>query len=356
MAINMGTNVIFRPDGGEVLDFTSANDHQRTQIKLLQFAVNKHDYMHYILPKLKPVWARYMMAILYMITESSSHETRSSGGQLKRDKLLKQDELFGNGISGGNGYVFSSLPIGAGLSSSAALEIALALAFGYQGEPLKLAELCREAEYKATGVMCGLMDQLITVSAVENHALLVNFSSLETKLVLIPEDVEVIVAHSGKDRQLSASGYALRQQECATATKLVGPLSNLGIKDLPSVKKNIKDSTIYKRAKHIITENDRVLNFVDTLGRNDFRNVGEIMNKSHLSLIKDFEVSTPEVNELVDILRGLPGVYGVRMTGGGFGGCVVALAKQGAVNLGDIPVRSWKVTASGKAYSTTNNS
>ena len=190
--------------------------------------------------------------------------------------------------AGFTGTVTTTLPVGAGLSSSAALEVAVALALGFEGTPLELAELTRRAEHRASGVPCGIMDQLASAAGVAGHALLIDCHALTVEPVPLPEGLEVRVVHSGQPRELAGSAYAER-----TAALRSGDLAALG----------------------------------------------PLMAASHASLRDDFEVSTPVLDALVDRLTSTPGVLGARLTGAGFGGCVVALTEPGALEEG------WKVEA-----------
>ena len=223
------------------------------------------------------------------------------------------------------GVIRSTLPIGAGLSSSASLEVALALALGFQGDELSLALLGQRAEHMATQVPCGIMDQLCIASAVAGSASLINCSTYEVAHIPIPDDVKVVVRFV-MARQLEGSAYAQRVDECRRAEHFVGPLN---IADMGDVTK-IPDAIVRSRATHVISENARVLAFAAALSIGDFSLAGEIMQESHKSLAENFAVSVPEMDEAVAHLVATPGVYGARMTGGGFGGCVVALCEPNA--------------------------
>ncbi|MDQ3575034.1 MAG: galactokinase [Actinomycetota bacterium] len=240
---------------------------------------------------------------------------------------------------GGVGTVHTDLPIGAGLSSSAALEVALALALGFDGPPLALAQLCQRAERAASGVPCGIMDQLASAAGVAGHGLLIDCSSLSLTPVPIPDGVDVVVVHSGERRSLSASAYAERRAECEAAMAMVGPLREIDVGDVA----RMDEPLLCRRARHVVTENARVLAFADALAGADTAAAGRLMVESHRSLRDDFEVSTTALDRLVDRLLDVPGVHGARLTGAGFGGCVVALADAGALAEG------WPVEASGGA-------
>jgi galactokinase len=227
------------------------------------------------------------------------------------------------------GTVATDIPIGAGLSSSAALELAVALALGFDGDELSLAQLCRRAEIRASGVPCGIMDQLVIAAGVADHALLIDCGDVTIEPVKIPDDVDVVVQFVAQ-RTLVGSGYADRVAECAAAEALIGPLRLAGLRDATS----ISDPTIRQRAEHVVSENQRVRDFAAALSAGELRSAGALMVASHDSLRDLFETSTPVMDKAVEELSTRRGVYGARMTGGGFGGCVVALTEPGALTTG----------------------
>lgn len=228
---------------------------------------------------------------------------------------------------GGRGFVRSNLPIGAGLSSSASLEVALALALGFRGSPVDLALLCQQAEQAASGVPCGIMDQLALAAGVEGHALLLDCESLAVTPVPLPQEVEILVVDSGTRRQLTTSFYGVRRAQCQEAEALIGPLRTATLEDVSG----IATDELRRRAHHVVSENSRVRSFADAIRAADFAEAGRLMSESHASLRDDFEVSTRILDDLVEHLEGLPGVRGARLTGAGFGGCVVALVDRGTV-------------------------
>ena len=227
--------------------------------------------------------------------------------------------------TGITGTVVTDIPIGAGLSSSAALEVAVALALGFDGDALSLAQLCRRAETRASGVPCGIMDQLVIAAGVANHALLIDCGDLTIEPVRIPDDVEIVV-HFVSHRTLAGSAYADRVAECSAASDVIGPLRSATMGDSVS----ITDPVVRARAQHVISENQRVRDFASALAAGDLGAAGALMVASHDSLRDRFHTSTPTMDAAVRGLIGRSGVYGARMTGGGFGGCVVALAEPGA--------------------------
>ena len=237
---------------------------------------------------------------------------------------------------GFTGHVSSTLPIGAGLSSSAALEVAVALALGFEGDPTELALLTQRAEQRASGVPSGVMDQLVIAAATEGSALLIDCGTLTLRPVTMPLDLDVVVVHSGESRTLAGSGYATRRAEVEAALRSVddGPLEGRLDRVEPAALETIIDPVGRRRARHAVTEHRRVAAFAEALAADDRPELGQLMAASHASLRDDYDVSTTTVDSLVERLTAQPGVWGVRMTGGGFGGCVVALTEPGALNEG----------------------
>jgi galactokinase len=225
-----------------------------------------------------------------------------------------------------SGHVSTTIPVGAGLSSSAALEIAVALALGYELPSSELAQLTRRAEHIATGVPTGIMDQLCIASAREGHGTMIDCRTLEVQHVPIPTDVKIVVRFIAH-RTLVGSAYADRVAQCAAAESIIGPLRDASLADVAA----IADVTIASRARHVISENTRVVSFASSLAGGDYSGAGEIMTESHHSLAEDFATSNDQMNAAVQDMRAMPGVFGARMTGGGFGGCIVALCEPDAV-------------------------
>jgi len=227
------------------------------------------------------------------------------------------------------GDVTTTIPVGAGLSSSAALEIAVALALGAAGTPLELAQLCQRAEQRASGVPTGIMDQLSIAAGVAGHALLIDCGDLTVTPTPVPAGADVVVLFV-THRTLIGSAYADRVAECAAAEREIGPLREAS----PDDARAIADPVIRARASHVIGENRRVLEFAAALAAADLAAAGKLMVESHASLRDLYETSTPVMDRAVEDLVARPGVLGARMTGGGFGGCVVALTEPGAVRDG----------------------
>jgi galactokinase len=207
------------------------------------------------------------------------------------------------------GTLSSTLPVGAGLSSSAALEVAVALALctvaSFELEPLELAQLARRAEHRAVGVPSGIMDQAACLLGREGHAVLLDTATLAYELVPLPRELALVIVHSGVSRRLEDSGYAIRKRELVEGDP--------------------------RRRRHVESENERVLAAVDALRESDFDRLGEIFRAGHESLRVDFEVTTPELDRLVDLAYA-HGAVAARMTGGGFGGAIVALVEEGVAD------------------------
>lgn len=228
------------------------------------------------------------------------------------------------------GTVTTTLPVGSGLSSSAALEVAVALALGADGPPLAVAELCQRAEQRASGVPCGIMDQLASAAGIDGHALLIDCQARTIEPIALPDEVEVVVVDSGEPRSLTGSAYAERRAECEAAEAIIGPLRRCR----PGEERSISDTLLRRRARHVLGENARVQAFAAAISAGDTVAAGAVMAASHASLRDDFAVSTPTLDALVERLSAVPGVLGARLTGAGFGGCVVALAEPGALTEG----------------------
>jgi len=227
------------------------------------------------------------------------------------------------------GRVTTDIPIGAGLSSSAALEVAVALALGCHGTPLEIAQLCQRAENRASGVPSGIMDQLAITSGVRDHALLIDCGDLTVQPVAIPGDVEIVVQFVAH-RTLVGSPYADRVAECAAAEAAIGPLRHA----TTEAARRIDDPIVRMRAMHVTSENQRVRDFADAIAAHDLAAAGRLMVESHDSLRLLYDTSTPVMDEAVATVMTIPGVYGARMTGGGFGGCIVAITEPGALTTG----------------------
>ncbi|MGH9171236.1 MAG: galactokinase [Acidimicrobiales bacterium] len=247
---------------------------------------------------------------------------------------------------GGKGSITTTLPVGAGLSSSTSLAIAVALALGFEGSRYELVGVCRRAEHAASGVLGGFLDQLAITMGRPGSALLVDFADNSIDHIALPENLDIVIAHCGVSRTLSSSAYMRRAADCEAAERAIGPLRMATPFDVD----HIRDPVIRRRARHVVTENARVKIFAGAIRMGDLKSAGQLMNQSHASLAMDFEVSIPELDELADRLQSMPGVYGARMTGAGFGGCVVALAERDSVKLPLRGIEAWATYASRGAH------
>ena len=228
-------------------------------------------------------------------------------------------------------HVRSEVPIGVGLSSSAALEVAVLRALrtllSLPIDDVAIARLAQRAEIQHAGVRCGILDQMAASLADSEHALLLDTRSLERRRIPLPAATTVVVLDSGVARALADSGYNTRRAECDEAARLLGVGSLRDVQDAPDWRRiNALPDPLPRRVRHVVTENERVRQAVVS----DAAGFGALMNASHASLRDDYEVSVPALDRLVSLLQGEPEVFGARLTGAGFGGACVALAEAGA--------------------------
>ena len=249
---------------------------------------------------MQPRWGRYVAGVLFE---------------------LKQ---LGIEVPGFTGEISTTIPIGSGLSSSAALEIAIArTALSIADVVLTdtdIALLCQRAEHIASGVPCGIMDQLCIAVGQPNTATLIDCHTLDVQHIVMPDEIEVVTRFISQ-RTLAGSEYSDRVTDCVNIEKLIGPLRLASIGDA----KNINDQRLYRRARHVITENQRVRDFSSALSQKDFSTAGELMLASHESLTNDYETSNQTMDQEVKTMMSEPGFLGARITGGGFGGCIVGI-------------------------------
>lgn len=243
----------------------------------------------------------------------------------------------GHRLSGSNLVIHAEVPLGAGLSSSASLEVATALALtvpsGIALPRLELAKLCQAAEHEYVGTRCGIMDQFIATFGVSGNALMLDCRSLEYQLIPVPRDLRLVVCNSMVRHEHASGEYNRRRGDCETGVKLLAQhlpgiraLRDVGVAELDKYKQVLPE-TIYRRCRHVVTENQRVLDAAKALQSGDADVVGRLMYASHASLRDDYEVSCKELDLLVELAASSDGVYGARMTGGGFGGCTVNLVR-----------------------------
>jgi galactokinase len=251
--------------------------------------------------------------------------------------LLAADHQLG----GANLLITSDVPRGAGLSSSAALEVAVGYTFqtlsrlNILGEELAL--LAQGAENSFVGVQCGIMDQFISALGQADHALLIDCRDLSYRCVPMPSDVRIVVCDSHIERALAASAYNQRRSECEQAVAIlkqhypkIRALRDVNIAQLNAHATELPE-VVYRRARHVVSENERVLASETALQAGDLAAFGLLMNASHASLRDDYEVSVAAMDVLVDAAQQAPGCYGSRLTGAGFGGCTVSLVEPAAV-------------------------
>jgi galactokinase len=253
-------------------------------------------------------------------------------------------ELIGAGIplSGMDALLINTLPVGGGLSSSAAIEVGTGLCLltlaGLKMEPMRLALLCQKAEHEYAHVPCGIMDQMIVVSGKAGHATLFDCRSSDKQFVPInPTELRIVIINTMVRHELSGGEYALRRQQCEQGVKFFAG-QNPDIRALRDVTpQQIEqaagklDPLVLRRCRHVVGENQRATQAAAALEKQHYERAGELMCQSHASLRDDYQVSCEELDFLADEAMKVKGVYGARMTGGGFGGCIVALAQPRAV-------------------------
>jgi galactokinase len=241
---------------------------------------------------------------------------------------------------GFDAMIHSTVPLGGGLSSSAALEVATAtlleIITGKKLDPVEMALLCQKAEHDYAGTPCGIMDQFISVMGRKNHLLLLDCRSRKTELVPMNDpSVVVLIANTNVKRELSGGEYPARRKQCETAAKILGVPS---LRDAtPDALENARGrmgDVVFRRARHVVGEIERTIHAAEGIRASNWPAVGQLMYASHYSLRDDYKVSCEELDVVVEIAEAIGvngGVYGCRMTGGGFGGCAVALVKADAV-------------------------
>jgi galactokinase len=242
----------------------------------------------------------------------------------------------GHELRGFDAVITGDVPSGAGLSSSAAVELASARAFsaasGFAWDAPKMALLAQKAENEWVGVNCGIMDQMASAASKEGHALFLDCRSLEYQHVPLPENGSVVILDTSTRRGLVDSAYNERRAQCEQAARWFG-VQALRDVSLQEFEKRTKGETglndlVLKRARHVVTENARVLEAIEAMRAGDVKRLGMLFNASHDSLRDDFEVTNDALNIIVECAREQEGCYGARMTGAGFGGCAVALVRE----------------------------
>jgi galactokinase len=251
--------------------------------------------------------------------------------------VVQQFELAGHPMGGFDATIKSDIPAGAGLSSSAALEVAIAqflmVLHDIHLEPIEVARLCQRAENEFVGVPSGLLDQATSVFGREDHVVHFDFQTDEITMIPFPRELSFVIANTAAPHELVAGQYHMRREECRAAAKALGVPS---LRELSSAQlqaaRGALDPVLYRRAAHIVGENERVAQAVAALRSGDTALLGALFNASHESSRTNFENSTPELDRLAAEARRLPGLLGARLTGGGFGGSIVALAQATSVS------------------------
>lgn len=286
----------------------------RNDQRVLALSLDMDDRREFALDDLrraaKPDWIDYLIGVAWSLKER------------------------GHALCGWEGVVAGDVPIGSGLSSSAALELAAARAFhavsGFQWDAAAIALACQAAENDWLGVNCGIMDQMISASGVEDRALLIDCRSLETESAPLPAGTAVVILDTGTRRGLVDSAYNERRAQCEAAARHFGLAALRDISSAEFAKRAHElDELSRARARHVISENERTLQARDAMIASDAAALGQLMIASHISLRDDFAVSSPALDAIVDCANAVPSCYGARMTGAGFGGCAVALVEAG---------------------------
>jgi galactokinase len=298
----------------------------RQDRKLVVYSENYSEQMEFELDHLPTKraghWSDYVIGVVQMLVRS------------------------GRKLSGANLLLNGNVPQGAGLSSSASLEVAVGYALLDLADPAsdrsmidlaKLALLCQQAENEFVGARCGIMDQFISSHGKRDHALLLDCRSLEYRLLPLSDDVELAICNTMVKHSIAAGEYNQRRAECEAGVRALSKylpnaraLRDVTLEDLEAHGGELPD-VVRRRCRHVIGENARVLQAATALEGGNLQAFGKLMLESHRSLRDDYEVSCPELDSMVEIGAQAEGVYGIRMTGGGFGGCTVALVQAGCV-------------------------
>ncbi len=255
-----------------------------------------------------------------------------------------QVEASGSRLQGSNILIDSNIPIGSGLSSSAAIEVASGLAFIQSAsgakklDRIELAKLAQRAENGTVGAHVGIMDQFASANGRAGHALLLDCRSLSFELLPVPSEVNLVICNTMVKHSISGGEYNVRRSQCEQGVKFlaeripgVHALRDVSLEHLNKYSQEMPE-LIYRRCRHVVSENARVQAAAKSLKRHDLSEFGKLMYESHRSLKEDYEVSCPELDMMVDFSSRFPGTFGARMTGGGFGGCTINLVSKESVN------------------------
>jgi len=288
--------------------------HPRNDSRVTLFSRNHDEFVEFDLAKLTKHahhWGEYPKGVAWALQEA------------------------GYKLNGWDGVTDCDVPLGAGLSSSASFEMAVVRAFevtsGFAWDAASMALLGQKAENNWVGMNCGIMDQMISAAGKKGHALLIDCRSLEHQLVPLPSKTVVIILDTATRRGLVGSAYNERRAQCEAAAKFFGVKA---LRDVSVAQFNAKESQLdevtRKRARHVVTEDERTVQAADAMRAGDAKLLGKLMNESHESLKDDFEVTNDALNVIVECARRAKGCIGARMTGAGFGGCAVALVEKRA--------------------------
>jgi galactokinase len=299
------TAVAPRKDGKLVIYSENFNEAVEASLDSLSRLVKKH-------------WANYPLGVAWALLQA------------------------GKRLTGANIYIAGEVPLGAGLSSSAAIEIVVGLALlsvsGLAVDRTELAQLCQKAENEFVGARVGIMDQFVSCYGREAHALLLDCRSLKHEFVKLPENLQLVICNTMVRHEVASGEYNARRAECEEGVRVlqkafpgIRALRDVTLAQLEAHRRSLSP-TVFARCRHVITENARVKSAVEAFRRGDIRVLGPSMQDSHRSLADDYEVSCKELDLMVEIAAAQPGLIGARMTGGGFGGCTINLVESAAVN------------------------
>ena len=299
LAIDRAVWIAAKPCGDSYVTLYSMDFQQVAEISLMEMV------------KRENLWVEYVQGVAWALQEA------------------------GYTLTGWNGVIAGDVPIGAGLSSSAAIELASARTFcsiaSVEWNAPEMAKLCQHVENDWIGVKTGIMDQMISATGVKDHAVLIDCRWLHLDPVPLPPGTAVVILDTATRRELVTSEYGKRREQCETAARFlnVPALRDVTMEQLMAVE-DLMDDVTFRRARHVVSENQRTLDAAYAMRSGDAATLGRLMNESHASLRDDYEVSSDALNLIVDCAREHEACIGARMTGGGFGGCAVALVKAEA--------------------------
>ena len=278
------------------------------------------------------VWVRSLEQVTPTDFSLESIQHKDEGWSEYVKGMAAMLQAAGYHLAGWEGVLSSDVPVGSGLSSSAALEMATGCVFaavsGFPFDGVEMARLGQKTENEWVGANTGIMDQMISANGKEDFALLIDCRDLSTEKIPLPESTAVLIMDTMTRHSHTESGYNDRRESCERAAAYFGAshLRDVSLKQLQAAEPDL-DKITYRRARHVVTENQRVLDAVQAMKAGDAATLGELMNQSHASLREDFEVTNEALDVMAQAAQAQPGCFGARMTGGGFGGCAVALVE-----------------------------